>query len=37
MGLSGGEGDLIAFAYALEQLTKARRAPEYRPTLTTSP
>jgi amidase len=37
MGPAHAEGDLIAFAYALEQRTKARRPPDYRPTLTTSP
>ncbi len=33
MGRAYGEPELLAFAYALEQLTKARKAPEYRPTL----
>jgi amidase len=33
MGRAYREGDLIGFAYALEQATKARKAPQYRPTL----
>ncbi|HYE85293.1 MAG TPA: amidase, partial [Vicinamibacterales bacterium] len=33
MGRAYAEGELIGFAYALEQATKARRAPEYKPTL----
>ncbi len=34
MGRAYSEADLLAFAYAFEQKTKARRAPEYKPTLT---
>jgi amidase len=34
MGRSYTEADLIGFAFALEQITKARKAPEYKPTLT---
>jgi len=34
MGRPYSEGDLLGFAYALEQLTRARTKPEYRPTLT---
>jgi amidase len=33
MGRAFSEPDLIAFAYAIEQATKARAAPQYRPTL----
>ncbi len=33
MGRAYSEGDLLAFAFAFEQKTKARRAPEYKPTL----
>jgi amidase len=33
MGRAFSEPDLIAFAYAIEQATKARKAPEYKPTL----
>ncbi len=33
MGRPYTEGELIGFAFALEQTTKARRAPEYKPTL----
>ncbi len=33
MGRAYSEADLLAFAYAFEQKTKARRAPEYKPTL----
>jgi amidase len=33
MGRAYSEGDLIGFAYALEQLTRARAKPEYRQTL----
>lgn len=33
MGRAYSEGELIGFAYALEQATKSRRAPEYKPTL----
>jgi amidase len=33
MGRAYSEPDLIAFAYAIEQATKARKAPEYKPTL----
>ena len=33
MGPAYSEGELIGFGYALEQATKARRAPEYKPTL----
>jgi amidase len=34
MGRAYSEGDLIGYAYALEQATKARKAPQYKPTLT---
>jgi amidase len=34
MGRSYTEADLIGFAFALEQITKARKAPAYKPTLT---
>ena len=34
MGRAYAEPDLIGFAYALEQITKARRAPQYKVTLT---
>jgi amidase len=34
MGRAYGEPDLIAFAYALEQVMKARKPPQYSPTLT---
>jgi amidase len=33
MGRPYAEPDLIGFAYALEQITKARRAPEYKTTV----
>jgi amidase len=33
MGRAYGEGELIALAYALEQATKARKAPQYKTTL----
>ncbi len=33
MGRAYGEGDLIALAYAFEQATKARKAPEFKPTV----
>ena len=33
MGRAYGEGELLAFGYAFEQKTKARRAPEYKTTL----
>ena len=33
MGAAYREGELIGFGYALEQAMKARKAPEYRPTL----
>ncbi len=33
MGRAYTEGELLAFGYAFEQKTKARRAPEYQPTL----
>ena len=33
MGRAYSEGDLIGFGYALEQLTKARKAPSFKPTL----
>jgi amidase len=33
MGRAYSEGDLIGFGYALEQVTKARKAPQYRQTL----
>src|SRR6185295_1062332 len=33
MGRPYSEGELIGFGFALEQATKARRAPEYVPTL----
>jgi len=33
MGAAYSEGELIGFGYALEQATKARKAPEYKPTL----
>lgn len=33
MGRAYGEGDLLALAYAFEQATKARKAPEFKPTL----
>jgi amidase len=32
MGRPYSEADLIGFGYALEQATKARKAPQYRPT-----
>jgi amidase len=34
MGRAYREGELIGFGYALEQATKARRAPSFKPTLT---
>jgi amidase len=34
MGRAYSEGDLLGYAYALEQATKARKAPEFKPTLT---
>jgi amidase len=37
MGRPYSEGDLIGFGYALEQSLKARRAPQYKPTLTSAP
>ena len=37
MGRAYGEGELIGFAYALEQLTKARKAPGFKPTLAAAP
>jgi amidase len=33
MGRAYSEGELIGFAYALEQLTKARKPPSFKPTL----
>ena len=33
MGRPYSEGELIGFGFALEQATKARRAPDYVPTL----
>ena len=33
MGRAYSEGELIGFGYALEQLTKARKAPGFKPTL----
>jgi Asp-tRNA(Asn)/Glu-tRNA(Gln) amidotransferase A subunit family amidase len=33
MGRPFSEPDLIAFAYAIEQATKARKAPHYQPTV----
>jgi hypothetical protein len=33
MGPAYSEGELLGFGYALEQVMKARQAPEYRPTL----
>ncbi|RPH64086.1 MAG: amidase, partial [Acidobacteria bacterium] len=33
MGRAFSEADLLAFGFAFEQATKARRAPQYRPTL----
>jgi len=36
MGRAYAEGELIGFAYALEQATKARKAPAYTPTLARS-
>jgi amidase len=35
MGRAYAEADLLGYAYALEQVVKARRAPEYKATLTT--
>ena len=37
MGRAYSEGELIGFGYALEQQLKARRAPQYQPTLTSAP
>jgi amidase len=37
MGRAYSEGELISFGYALEQLLKARRAPQYKPSLTSAP
>ena len=37
MGRAYTEVDLIAMAYSLEQATKARKAPEYKPTLSAAP
>jgi amidase len=37
MGRAYSEGELIGFGYALEQLTKARKAPSFRPTLAAAP
>jgi amidase len=34
MGRAYAEAELIGFAYALEQATKARKAPQFKPTLT---
>ena len=34
MGRAYSEGELIGFGYALEQVTKARKAPQFTPTLT---
>ena len=33
MGRAYSEAELLAYGYAFEQKTKARRAPEYKPTL----
>lgn len=33
MGPAYSEGELLGYGYALEQLTKARKAPEFKPTL----
>jgi amidase len=33
MGPPYSEGELLGFAYALEQATKARKAPQFKPTL----
>jgi amidase len=33
MGRAYSEGDLIGFAYALEQIMKARKTPEFKPTI----
>ena len=33
MGPAYGEGELLGFGYALEQATRARKAPEYKATL----
>jgi amidase len=35
MGRAYTEADLLGFAYALEQVSKARKAPEYKATLST--
>jgi amidase len=37
MGRAYSEGELIGFAYALEQLTKARKAPGFKATLAAAP
>ena len=37
MGRAYSEGDLIGFGYALEQLTTARKAPGFKPTLSAAP
>ncbi|MEO7134498.1 MAG: amidase family protein, partial [Vicinamibacterales bacterium] len=37
MGRAYSEGDLIGFGFALEQATKARKAPSFKPTLTSAP
>ena len=37
MGRAYSEGELIGFGYALEQLTKARKAPLFKPTLAAAP
>jgi amidase len=37
MGRAYTEGELIGFGYALEQLTKARKPPMFRPTLAAAP
>ncbi len=37
MGRAYSEGELLGFGYALEQLTKARKAPGFRPTLSAAP
>jgi amidase len=37
MGRAYSEGELIGFGYALEQLTKARKPPMFRPTLAPAP
>jgi amidase len=37
MGRAYSEGELIGFAYALEQATRARKAPGFKPTLAAAP